>query len=80
MCSRDVLPIPDKPLVGLTTHDAKAQVYLLSRHGALCLHSHDRLTCRNHHSVGLGGITEITASAPGYNLHCRTERTRLSES
>jgi arylsulfatase A-like enzyme len=25
------------------------------------------LTGRNHHSVGMGGITEIAASAPGYN-------------
>jgi hypothetical protein len=25
------------------------------------------LTSRNHHSVGMGGITEIATSAPGYN-------------
>ena len=25
------------------------------------------LTGRNHHSVGMGGITEIATSAPGYN-------------
>ena len=25
------------------------------------------LTGRNHHSVGMGGITEISTSAPGYN-------------
>src|SRR3954466_11820234 len=26
------------------------------------------LTGRNHHTVGMGGITEIATSAPGYNL------------
>jgi arylsulfatase A-like enzyme len=25
------------------------------------------LSGRNHHSVGMGGITEIATSAPGYN-------------
>ena len=25
------------------------------------------LTGRNHHAVGMGGITEIATSAPGYN-------------
>jgi arylsulfatase A-like enzyme len=25
------------------------------------------LTGRNHHSAGMGGITEIAAGAPGYN-------------
>ncbi len=35
---------------------------------ALCSPSRQSLlTARNHHSVGMGGITEIATSAPGYN-------------
>ena len=35
---------------------------------ALCSPTREALlTGRNHHSVGMGGITEIATSAPGYN-------------
>src|SRR3954447_22478317 len=35
---------------------------------ALCSPSRQAmLTGRNHHSVGMGGVTEIATSAPGYN-------------
>jgi arylsulfatase A-like enzyme len=120
MRGRDVLPIPDKPQVGLTTYDAKdpdtkfppirdvrpseyapnVLVILLddvcfgasSAFGgpchtptveklagiglkytrfhttALCSPTHKALlTGRNHHSVGMGGITEIATSSPGYS-------------
>src|SRR3954466_42277 len=120
MSSRDVLPIPDRQHVGLTTYDAKdpdtsyrpiepllpppgapnVLVVLLDDAGfgsssafggpcqtpaferlaanglkynrfhttALCSPSRQALlTGRNHHSVGMGGITEIATSAPGYS-------------
>ncbi|MGZ6670744.1 MAG: arylsulfatase [Solirubrobacteraceae bacterium] len=118
--SRDVLPIPDRPRVGLTTDDAKdpdtsyppiealrppagapnVLVVLIDDAGfgsssafggpcqtpaferlaanglrynrfhttALCSPTRQALlTGRNHHAVGMGGITEIATSAPGYN-------------
>jgi arylsulfatase A-like enzyme len=118
--SRDHLPIPDRPHVGLTTYDAKdpatsfppieplrppegapnVLVVLLDDVGfaassafggpvntptaerlaanglkynrfhttALCSPTRQALlTGRNHHAVGMGGITEIATSAPGYN-------------
>ena len=118
--SRDHLPIPDRPFVGLTTYDAKdpatsfppieplrppegapnVLVVLLDDVGfaassafggpintptaerlaanglkynrfhttALCSPTRQALlTGRNHHAVGMGGITEIATSAPGYN-------------
>ncbi len=117
---RDVLPIPDRSHVGLTTYDAKdpdtafppieqlrppagapnVLLILLDDVGfgassafggpvntptaerlaaaglrynrfhttALCSPTRQALmTGRNHHSVGMGGITEIATSAPGYN-------------
>jgi arylsulfatase A-like enzyme len=117
---RDVLPIPDRPPVALTTFDAKdpatsfppieplrpptgapnVLVVLLDDTGfgassafggpvstpwferladaglrytrfhttALCSPTRQALlTGRNHHSVGMGGITEIATSAPGYS-------------
>ncbi len=120
MRGRDVLPIPDRPHVGLTTYDAKdpdtkfppikevrpqagapnVLVVLIDDVGfgasstfggpcntptaeklagtglkytrfhttALCSPTRKALlTGRNHHSVGMGGITEIATSAPGYN-------------
>jgi arylsulfatase A-like enzyme len=120
MSSRDVLPIPDRPHVGLTTYDAKdpdtsyppieplrppagapnVLVVLIDDAGfgsssafggpcrtptferlaanglrynrfhttALCSPTRQALlTGRNHHAVGMGGITEIATSAPGYN-------------
>ncbi len=117
---RQVLPIPDRQHVGLTTYDAKdpdtsfppietlrppkgapnVLVVLIDDCGfgassafggpcatptaerladngvkynrfhttALCSPTRQALlTGRNHHSVGMGGITEIATSAPGYN-------------
>src|SRR5215467_9729630 len=117
---RDVLPIPDRQPVGLTTFDAKdpaasfaaieplrppagapnVLIVLLDDVGfgassafggpcrtptaerlagqglkynrfhttALCSPTRAAmLTGRNHHAVGMGGITEIATSAPGYN-------------
>ena len=117
---RDVLPIPDRTPVGLTTYDAKdpatsfppieplrppegapnVLIVLLDDTGfaassafggpvntptaerlaadglkynrfhttALCSPTRQAiLTGRNHHAVGMGGITEIATSAPGYN-------------
>jgi arylsulfatase len=117
---RDVLPIPDRQHVGVTTFDAKdpdtsfppiellrppegapnVLVILLDDAGfgsssafggpcqtpsfdrlaenglrynrfhttALCSPTRQALlTGRNHHAVGMGGITEIATSAPGYN-------------
>jgi arylsulfatase len=117
---RSVLPIPDRPHVGLTTYDAKdpdtsyppirdirppagapnVLVVLLDDVGfaasstfggpvdtptaerlaagglkynrfhttALCSPTRAALLSgRNHHVVGMGGITEIATSAPGYN-------------
>ncbi|HTI32313.1 MAG TPA: sulfatase-like hydrolase/transferase, partial [Miltoncostaea sp.] len=116
---RSVLPIPDRPRVGLTTFDAKdpetafapieplrppagapnVLVVLLDDLGfgaasafggpcasptaerlaaaglrytrfhtsALCAPTRQALlTGRNHHSVGMGTITELATSAPGY--------------
>jgi arylsulfatase len=118
--SRDVLPTPDIPPVGLTTYDAKdpdtsfppieplrppdaapnVLIVLLDDVGfgassvfggpcntptferlaadglrynrfhttALCAPTRAALlTGRNHHSVGMGGITEVATSAPGNN-------------
>ena len=117
---RAILPIPDRPHIGLTTYDAKdpntkyspieavqppegapnVLVILLDDVGfgassafggpcetpnfeklanqglrynrfhttALCAPTRAAmLTGRNHHSVGMGGVTEIATSAPGYN-------------
>ena len=117
---RGVLPIPDRPYVGLTTYDAKdpdtsfppikdirppegapnVLVILIDDCGfgassafggpintpvaeklaanglkynrfhttALCSPTRAALLSgRNHHTVGMGGITEIATSAPGYN-------------
>ncbi len=117
---RQVLPIPDRQHVGLTTYDAKdpatsfppieplrppdgapnVLVILIDDVGfgasssfggpcdtpnfdrlaasglkysrfhttALCSPTRQALlTGRNHHAVGMGGITEIATSAPGYN-------------
>jgi arylsulfatase A-like enzyme len=117
---RAVLPIPDRPRVGLVTYDAKdpdtsfppieplrpptgapnVLIVLIDDVGfgassafggptdtpnferlaanglkynrfhttALCSPTRQALlTGRNHHSVGMGGITEIATSAPGYN-------------
>jgi arylsulfatase A-like enzyme len=117
---RTVLPIPDRPHVGVTTYDAKdpatsfppieplrppaeapnVLIVLIDDCGfgassafggpiatpaferlaeqglkysrfhttALCSPTRQALlTGRNHHSVGMGGITEIATSAPGYN-------------
>jgi arylsulfatase len=117
---RDVLPIPDRTHVGLTTYDAKdpetsfppirdirppagapnVLVVLVDDAGfaassafggtintptadrlaagglkytrfhttALCSPTRAALLSgRNHHAVGMGGITEIATSAPGYN-------------
>ncbi len=117
---RNVLPIPDRGYVGLTTYDAKdpdtsfppieplrppsnapnVLIVLIDDAGfgsasafggpcatptferlasdglrynrfhttALCSPTRQALlTGRNHHSVGMGGITEIATSAPGYN-------------
>ena len=116
---RAVLPIPDRPHIGLTTYDAKdpntkfpaieplrppkgapnVLIVLLDDVGfaassafggpcqtpnfeklassglkynrfhttALCSPTRQALlTGRNHHSVGMGGITELATSAPGY--------------
>ena len=117
---RQVLPIPDRQHVGVTTYDAKdpatafppierlrppegapnVLVILIDDAGfgsssafggpcqtpnferladnglrynrfhttALCSPTRQALlTGRNHHAVGMGGITEIASSAPGYN-------------
>jgi arylsulfatase A-like enzyme len=117
---RDVLPIPDRTPVGLTTYDAKdpatsfppikplrppegapnVLIVLIDDTGfaassafggpvntptaerlaadglkynrfhttALCSPTRQALlTGRNHHAVGMGGITEIATSAPGYS-------------
>jgi arylsulfatase len=117
---RDILPIPDRTPVGLTTYDAKdpatrfapieplrppagapnVLVVLLDDTGfgassafggpvntpafdrlaaaglrytrfhttALCSPTRQALlTGRNHHTVGMGGITEIATAAPGYS-------------
>jgi arylsulfatase A-like enzyme len=117
---REVLPIPDRAHVGLTTYDAKdpatsfppieplrppagapnvlvvliddtgfgaasafggpvntptaerlaAQGLKYNRFHTTALCSPTRaalLSGRNHHAVGMGGITEIATSAPGYN-------------
>jgi arylsulfatase len=117
---RDVLPIPDRQHVGVTTYDAKdpdtsfppieplrppegapnVLVVLIDDVGfgaasafggpistpnaerlasqglkynrfhttALCSPTRQALlTGRNHHTVGMGGITEIATAAPGYN-------------
>ena len=125
--TRAVLPIPDRPHIGLTTYDAKdpntkfpaieplrppkgapnVLVVLLDDVGfaassafggpcqtpnfeklasgglkynrfhttALCSPTRQALlTGRNHHSVGMGGITEIATSAPWLLLHIAQEQ------
>jgi len=99
---REVLPIPDRRPVGLTTYDAKdpdtryppitplrppegaanVLVVLLDDVGfgassafggpvdttALCSPTRAALLSgRNHHAVGMGGITEMATSAPGFS-------------
>ena len=117
---REILPIPDRQYVGVTTYDAKdpdtkyppieqlrppkgapnVLVILIDDAGfgssspfggvintptaeriakgglrynrfhttALCSPTRQALLCgRNHHAVGMGGITEIATSAPGYS-------------
>ena len=118
--ARDVLPIPDRPHIGLTTYDARdpdtsfppieplrppegapnVLLILLDDAGfgamstfggpcatptadrlaaggltynrfhvcALCAPTRQALlTGRNHHAVGMGNITELATSAPGYS-------------
>src|SRR4051812_8962736 len=129
---REVLPIPNRPHVGLTTYDAKdpdtafpaidalrppvgapnVLIVMLDDAGfgsssafggpcttptadrlaarglkfnrfhttALCSPSRQALlTGRNHHSVGMGGITEIATSAPGYSSVRPSEAAPLAE-
>ncbi|HEY5784449.1 MAG TPA: arylsulfatase [Microlunatus sp.] len=129
---RQVLPIPDRHHVGLTTYDAKdpdtvfppivplrppsgapnVLVILLDDAGfgssstfggpartptfdrlaegglrytrfhttALCSPTRQALlTGRNHHSVGMGGITEIATSAPGYSSIRPKDKAPLAE-
>ncbi len=129
---RQLLPIPDRRLVGLTTYDAKdpdtsfppivplrppagapnVLVILLDDAGfgsssafggpvntpnferladgglrytrfhttALCSPTRQALlTGRNHHSVGMGGITEIATSAPGYSSVRPKDKAPLAE-
>jgi arylsulfatase A-like enzyme len=117
---REVLPIPDRKAVGLTTYDAKdpetkfppitplrppsdapnvlivllddvgfgassafggpcktPTAERLAADGLMYTRFHTTALCsptraallsgRNHHAVGMGGITEIATSAPGYN-------------
>ncbi len=45
----------------------RAQVQPLPHDRALLADAPALLTGRNHHTVGMGGITEIATSAPGYN-------------
>ena len=53
----------------------RVEAHPLSHHGAVLADPAALLTGRNHHSVGMGGITEIATSAPG-NSSCgpRTRR------
>jgi arylsulfatase A-like enzyme len=129
---RQILPIPDRPYIGLTTYDAKdpdtkfppieplrppkrapnVLVVLLDDVGfgassafggpcqtpnleklaanglkynrfhttALCSPTRQALlTGRNHHSVGMGGITEIATSAPGYSSVLPKSKAPLAE-
>ena len=129
---RQLLPIPDRQHVGLTTYDAKdpdtsfppivplrppagapnVLVILLDDAGfgssstfggpastptfdrlaagglrytrfhttALCSPTRQALlTGRNHHSVGMGGITEIATSAPGYSSIRPKDKAPLAE-
>src|SRR5436190_620696 len=129
---REVLPIPNRPHVGLTTYDAKDSdtafpaieslrppagapnvlVVMLDDAGfgsssafggpcstptadrlaasgltfnrfhttALCSPSRQALlTGRNHHAVGMGGITELATSAPGYSSVRPIEAAPLAE-
>jgi arylsulfatase len=129
---REVLPIPNRPHVGLTTYDAKdpntafpaiealrppagapnVLIVMLDDAGfgssgafggacstptaerlaanglkfnrfhttALCSPTRQALlTGRNHHSVGMGGITEIATSAPGYSSVRPIEAAPLAE-
>ena len=67
---RTVLPIPDQPHVGLTTYDAKdpetkyPPIRLAGRRAERG-RVEPLLTGRNHHSAGMGAITEMATSAPG---------------
>src|SRR2546421_5045604 len=129
---REVLPIPDRKPVGLTTYDAKdpdtkfppitplrpptgapnVLVVLLDDVGfgassafggpcqtptaerlaagglkytrfhttALCSPTRAALLSgRNHHSVGMGGITEIATAAPGYNSLRTNDKATVQE-
>ena len=128
---RSILPIPDRPHVGLTTYDAKdpdtkyppirelrppagapnVLVILIDDAGfgsssafggpcktpnfeklaaeglrytrfhttALCSPTRQALlTGRNHHSAGMGCITELATSAPGYNSLCPNTKAALA--
>ena len=45
----------------------RAEVQPFSYHGPLLSHAAALLAGRNHHTVGMGAITELATSAPGYN-------------
>ena len=45
----------------------RPEVQPLPHDGAVLAHAPGAADGRNHHSVGMGGITEIATSAPGYN-------------
>jgi arylsulfatase A-like enzyme len=73
---REILPIPDRPYSGFVAYDAKSRLQRLRRPHqhtrfhttALCSPTRQALlTGRNHHAVGMGGITEIATSALGHN-------------
>ena len=129
---RDILPIPERPHIGLTTYDAKdpdtkfppieplrppkgapnvlivllddvgfgassafggpcqtPSIEKLAANGlkynrfhttALCSPTRQALlTGRNHHSVSMGGITELATSAPGYSSLLPKSKAPLAE-
>ena len=45
----------------------RPEIQPLPHHGTLLADAPGVLTGRNHHTVGMGGITEIAAGAPGYS-------------
>ena len=49
------------------TRRQRSQVHPVPHDRAVFADASGLLTGRNHHSVGMGGITEIATSAPGYN-------------
>ena len=58
---------------------AKGLKYTRFHTTALCSPSRQALlTGRNHHSVGMGGITEIATAAPGYNSLCPNTKAPLA--